>query len=378
MPGWTVAESIGAVPFPRIVADEELISCRNPCGRRGFRLACSLTRVDAIRFQLHTSPRAVAMTGPRFRTDRRGVFVNALVASENCKMQLVLLIVLTLPGLRDDPAPSLAGPDVIRTAQEWMHAGRAREAVGLLEQALGEASPTKTAGIINALAQAYPLAIQEAQRHNAAPETLDEYRLNLEILQTSRAGKQLETPAVPSRQETPRVAQPEIAVPPKAKPSTIERQTRPDVDLFGFDQMPAQAPEIQPNPPEAPTPRIQNAQSDPLAKLRRADDLFRSREYPEAGKIYEELATENELPASRMAAWAYCRRFVVVQRINQQPVKPEEWKQILDEVEAIRKLGPRHWYDEYLRSLVVEMSRKSGSGSRTVVRSASPETPRRK
>jgi hypothetical protein len=112
--------------------------------------------------------------------------------------------------------------------------------------------------------------------------------------------------------------------------------------------------------------------------LRDADAAFQEKKYREAGGFYTALYRMKKLPADRHAVWAYCRRYEVVQRLNEGPQTRDEWDLIREEIRRIRKLSPNHWYDAYLANLVDEMSRgtrTTGSRPKGVVRGASPDEP---
>ncbi len=118
--------------------------------------------------------------------------------------------------------------------------------------------------------------------------------------------------------------------------------------------LPAESPEEE-NQPKAPT------------GLSEADAAFRKRSYEQAGTFYGALADSGALPENRKAVWAYCLRFTVVKRINAQPRDAAEWQAIAEEIAKIQGLDPKHWYDEYLMSLVKERSKGA----------ANPAAPRR-
>ena len=112
--------------------------------------------------------------------------------------------------------------------------------------------------------------------------------------------------------------------------------------------------------------------------LRRADILWKSKDYVNAGKIYASLAKENKLPALRNDHWAYCRLVAVLEKINASPKTPADWAEVHAEIDHIRVLAPKNWYGEYLRNVVVERSGgvRPAKKDTMVVRGAAPdETP---
>ncbi len=111
------------------------------------------------------------------------------------------------------------------------------------------------------------------------------------------------------------------------------------------------------------------------SSLARADEAFRKKQYSEAGSHYAALAREGQLPENRRDAWAYCRRFEVVRRINAPPRSAAQWAALATEIQQIQQLSPGNWYDEYLRNLVAErigQARRAGA-RKVVLRGASPE-----
>jgi hypothetical protein len=128
--------------------------------------------------------------------------------------------------------------------------------------------------------------------------------------------------------------------------------------------------------PPAPAEPADPGADDPVAAtLARADEAFLARKYPDAGILYAQLARDGHLPEDRRDAWAYCRRFEVVRRINGQPRTAQEWAAIAAEIARIRKLCLQpNWYDEYLTRLVRERSAGAPRGpARPILRGASPE-----
>ncbi len=141
---------------------------------------------------------------------------------------------------------------------------------------------------------------------------------------------------------------------------------------IGLASLPASPPSAEPEQPPSPTV------PDEAGLLSQADDLYRNEKYSEAGAIYTRMASANQLPENRRNAWAYCRRFEVVKRINGQPRSEGEWAAIAAEITAIRQLSPSvWWFDVYLQDLVRERSghvaKVAPRNNQVVLRGSQPE-----
>jgi hypothetical protein len=303
-------------------------------------------------------------------------------------------------------------------------------AARLLEDALADATNAERPPILQLLAQAYREAAQQSLLRNDAHAAASA-RSNLAIVELRlREAKSLEPtrnkesepaarPASPSQNASsaPVPALPRAALPsePAPLPAPSESDTAmrgQSVEVSPVIEIPSMAraappatrtdptvdTEVQraavvsPAPEARESPKAQDRESagaeaavtapmdspegaESNALLVSADQAFRDKRYEDAGRAYAQLDREKTLPASRREVWAYCRRVAVVGRINEKPQTLEEWNSILAEIESIRALCPRHWYDEYLRNLVREMTSKikASSRSRPIVRGASPE-----
>lgn len=129
-------------------------------------------------------------------------------------------------------------------------------------------------------------------------------------------------------------------------------------------RQPAASPEPDRSTPGMPADAPAPATSSTQGELTQADAAFRQRNYAGAGRLYSKLAEADELPENRKGVWAYCRRFQVVQRINAHPTTADEWQAIATEIEQIRQIAGKHWYDEYLMSLVKERSKGASTRPR--------------
>jgi hypothetical protein len=147
-------------------------------------------------------------------------------------------------------------------------------------------------------------------------------------------------------------------------------------------------PTLEPSPAGGPSslPRAKpgGGPSDSTADdtdLNRADQLFNTKKYEEAGRVYARLAAANQLPLQRKQIWAYCRWVAVVSRINAPPRDGREWDAIEQEIRSIQRLTPGNWYGEYLQNRVAEARRATrgpARGGRLVVRGSEPEEPSRR
>ncbi|HEU5117504.1 MAG TPA: hypothetical protein VFT74_12740, partial [Isosphaeraceae bacterium] len=244
------------------------------------------------------------------------------------------------------PSLSLAQAEEV-TASAPEETGQARQAVEALESQLIRADDSARPALLNRLRKAYSAAANEAEMAGQADEA-EAYRINAAILNERLGQEPTESGQEPVASPPPALADPEAVPPSEPAPAPVrEPETRkpaekaPGVDLAS---LPASPPSAEPKPP-APS-----AAPDEAELLSKADDLYRSEKYSEAGAIYTRLASANHLPENRRNAWAYCRRFEVVKRINGQPRSEGEWAAIAAEITAIRQLSPSvWWFDVYLQ-----------------------------
>ncbi|GIW88871.1 MAG: hypothetical protein KatS3mg108_3195 [Isosphaeraceae bacterium] len=333
----------------------------------------------------------------------------------------VCLTLLVLPATGWQTSRHVTTPELIDAAHQWLARGDARKAVRLLELALAQADSTadRTA-CRDALRRAYPLAAEQASQAGLTTEA-EQFRVNLQILELRNPAPSTGPPAPPPAADEPsNPPQPSELPPATATPWLAEPPAllpRPEVDLG--QQTPAQsgstalAPPATPsrrpssaataatNPPpspatdnhvqrvsesnpqpaegsslppsvesseparpDSPAPPPPDPEPDNAARLAEADDAFRAQRYADAGAIYAQLYADGRLPKARYDAFAYCRRYDVVRRINDKPRHRDEWKTIRDEIQAIRRLTPDHWYDEYLLNLVDELSSRAQAAPR--------------
>lgn len=301
------------------------------------------------------------------------------------------------PSTPDEAAQAL------ERARSLLERAEARAAAAVLEEALPRADAAARPRLLEQLEQAYEGAAREAEAAGEASRA-EEYRENLAILRRKPRAAPAPTPPA-SGVEGPSPA-PEISAPaplphpedlpasgddrpvaPAPRPSAATASPTPgtgsgptppaehaappasppdDAARVADDAPPEPDPEADASP-EAPDPA-----DGPLG---RADAAFRRRDYSAAGTLYAQLAGEGRLPEDRKEAWAYCRRFEVVRRINARPRTAEQWAALAAEIGQIRALSPNHWYDEYLRDFVSErMTEARRAGARKVVlRGAAPE-----
>jgi hypothetical protein len=249
----------------------------------------------------------------------------------------------------------------------------ARETVETLESQLLQADDSSRPALLEQLREAYSAAATEAENAGQTAEA-QVYRTNLAILQ-ERLGSPPEPKAKAPDSPPPALPDPDETTPQTVQPPE-EKPERPTAD-----EPPSEDPKVglasQPAPSE-PEPQPTPAEPDPAAQVKQADDLYRAEKYSEAGAIYTKLASSDQLPEDRRNAWAYCRRFEVVKRINGQPRSEAEWAAIAAEITAIRQLSPSvWWFDVYLQDLVRERSgqapRVAPKSNQIVLRGAQPE-----
>jgi hypothetical protein len=292
------------------------------------------------------------------------------------------------------------------------------EAARLLEDALSNADPEGRRRILELLREAYEQSARQFELRNDARAAESE-RSNLKIVELRLSQLKAQHPPSRAAQDAPAVqpGQSRFALPleparlpppaetsgrvaeqsdgdspvieiPSHSTSPRERHSEPLVDFQierASNELPSASSHAKSNrdmepagetrPAEAPAGLGHGAEADEL--LASADQAFRAKRYDVAREQYSKLHHAGGLPDTRRDVWAYCRRVAVVQRINEKPQTLDEWNTILTEIEAIRALCPRHWYDEYLRNLVVEKTAKlkTAAASQPAVRQASPASP---
>ncbi len=288
--------------------------------------------------------------------------------------------------------------DPLESARSLLERNDARGSIALLETALPTASANDRSSILELLRTAYNLAAQQADAAGN-PQEAELYRENLAIL--DRASKPRPNPPAPLPNLSP-TTDGEVLDLPKAT-AQPPRNARVDSPSQPTEASPLKA--LEPGPiapdsergidavstktthgPKASTESTSSSSKSDSAtapsptdlnerELALADASFLAKRYDEAGTRYASLARRGTLPDSRKDAWAYCRRFAVVRRINAPPRTREEWASIHDEILRIRQLSPKNWYDEYLRNLVVERSAQSRKADpkRIILRGASPD-----
>lgn len=236
---------------------------------------------------------------------------------------------------------SVAGDLAILTTETraMLAKGQTRQAISRLEEGLPTVSDADRAGLLEALKSAYDQGIREADAAGRTGEA-DDYRENLAIL---------------SRR--PRTADAVPAETPSTPPAPLTPAPRPVAEV-----VPIAEPSVSPS------------------TLSTADAAFRAKNYAEAGRLYDQLAKQGELPPHRHNPWAYCRMAGIVHRINQGPKSEAEWASIRREIDAIRQLSPKNWYAEYLRNLASERTKEGrgtsrGGSSPEILRGASPDEP---
>lgn len=248
----------------------------------------------------------------------------------------------------------------------------ARQTVETLESQLLQADDSSRPALLEQLRRAYAAAATEAEDAGLTAEA-QVYRTNLSILE-QRLGPPPEPknkppesppPALPAPEETA----PEAVQPPKDKEKPAADEPPPEDPKVGLASLPA---------PSEPQPQPKPAEPDPTVLVEQADELYRAEKYTEAGAIYSKMAESGQLPENRRNAWAYCRRFEVVKRINGQPRSDGEWAEIAAEIAAIRRLSPSvWWFDVYLQDLVRERSGQTAKtapkSNQVVLRGAQPE-----
>ncbi|MEO6809499.1 MAG: hypothetical protein ABI353_10360 [Isosphaeraceae bacterium] len=262
-------------------------------------------------------------------------------------------------------ATVVADSEALDRAQTLLERDDGRSAVAVLEAALPGARAGDRSALLDALRQAYELAARQAADAGLDREAED-YRDNLRIINRKVGPKTtpdasvtapapvIPTPADPTPVEIPRA----VPIPPEPappEPVTIE-------------------PIPEPKAPEAETRAPGRADAPTIAD---ADAAFLAKRYADAEQHYAALAKANRLPEQRRDAWAYCRWYAVVRRINARPDDPAEWAAIHEEIASIRQLSPKNWFGEYLRNLAADLAppgRKPRPGQMTV-RGAAPEEP---
>lgn len=269
-------------------------------------------------------------------------------------------------------------------ADDPPEAGGTRQAVEALESQLLQSNESTRPGLLDQLRAAYSKAAIEAERGGFKSEA-EGYRINLAILNERigpEAGPKAETTAEPKNEPvtSPPPALPDPEDTRAAEPVQVQTPSKEEVEAkpapldpkVGMASLPSSLPVAEPEPESRP------AEPDGAALLKQADDLYRGEKYTQAGAIYTRMAGANQLPENRRNAWAYCRRFEVVKRINAQPRSEGEWAAIAAEITAIRQLSPSvWWFDVYLQDLVRERSgqvaRVAPKSNQVVLRGAQPE-----
>jgi hypothetical protein len=272
------------------------------------------------------------------------------------------------------PALCRAGtPESTARARALLDRNEPKPAAELLESALGSATPTDRAGLLELLHRAYDSAARQAEAAGKADEA-ELYRENLAILDR----KPRHRAAPPALTALPR--SPAAAAPAPEQPAPETEQPRAPAEAPPVAQAPRDpgvarnaAVTNAPNQP-APAPM---AADDVRRRIAQANDAFRGQSYEEAGRLYTALAREDRLPKELFNHLAYCRCVAVVKRINAQPASAEEWAQINAEIDRIQQLSPKLWYTDYLRNLAAERSKgpNRSRSNKVVVRGAAPEEP---
>lgn len=279
------------------------------------------------------------------------------------------------------PVTSFAGADgSLDHARELIDRDDAAGAVQVLEDRLSRCPSAERPIVIDLLRKAYETAARQADAAGRGQEA-DDYRDNLEILNR----KPLAKPAAPAidvavRRTSAALEEPR-SEPPPAKPASLIPLPASDHGSPGShpqaspDETPV-APKspkaaVAPHPQVAAGPNGQSAQS----RLGSADSAFKAGRFEDAGRIYAALARSRQLPASYVEKWAYCRCFVVTNRINARPKTAQEWAEIKAEIASIQTLSPKFWTAEYLRNKVEEISSRKQTArlKKIVVRGAAPE-----
>jgi hypothetical protein len=250
---------------------------------------------------------------------------------------------------------SARADQALERAKALLDRNDGRGAAAILEEALPVATSESRPQVLQSLRTAYESAIRQAEADGKARDA-EMYRENLAILDRKPGG-------CPNERELPSLA------------TTARRKSAPADVPEVAPSLAADAARRAPEPP-VPPPAL-GAPGD----LAAADRAFQAKDFEEAGRIYAALARDGRLPEARHDAWAYCRMYEVVRRINAPPRTGEEWSSIQAEIREIRKLSPKNWYAEYLRNLTLELAPKSKGGRtdsrRVVLRGAAPDEPAR-
>jgi hypothetical protein len=314
--------------------------------------------------------------------------------------------------------PVRAGVSEARAqARTLLAQGNAAAAIDALEPALPGATAADRPELLALLREAYASALQKAEAAGATRDA-DRYRENLAILDRKPAPSP--APALPAATNPSPSPAPVLTSPPSPPPAVGSPSSSPSsspghIALASAPAKPdtqasrplplAGAPSPSPSPavtssspdvvvlplagpaPDAATPETKAANPSPSPSpapapidpesastpapspapssvpvtaeppdIAAADAAFQAKNYAEAGRIYEALAQDRQLPRERDDARAYCRMVEVVRRINARPASVEEWAGIRAEIDQVRRLAPESYYAEYLRNLAAELS----------------------
>ena len=266
-------------------------------------------------------------------------------------------------------------PSAVEQATALLAKGDPVGAIDVLESAIGTASPRERARLLAPLHAAYESALRTAVAESRDQDA-ERFRENLKIL--DRKNKLPRPPAPPTSIAVSPSDLPAWDGPQPAATGSEERHTAPLPSIRKPAPRPM-APLGADPPTDAPALPldVDVTRTTPAGELEKADNDFRAKRFLDAGRVYEQLARERQLPDVRKDAWAYCLCAAVVERLNTGPKSPEEWASIRAEIDRIRKLSPKNWYGEYLRNLVAERTgpNRTSRSRKVVLRGASPDEP---
>jgi len=318
----------------------------------------------------------------------RGRFFHAL---------LVFLLGAGIAPTRADDAR-----DALEAGRARLAEGKAEQAVERIEYAFVHLPADQRSGVLDDLIRAYELAARSAEK-NGDQYRARVFRENIQILEYSRSmrrrKRERSDPApnpTAGETEAPGTNVERVPAPPEQRDSSADpkrsgkrsaparskpaapldlslsragstenpeaRDTRTGMADDSRSSVEASRLEDLPDLERTPAPQTgdfgERAPERRAAaeRLKAADQAFRAERYKEAGRLYAELANEDQLPPSHHGVWAYCRFVAVARRINQSPRGPEEWRAIRAEIQEIRGLAPRIWFTEYLDRLAAERS----------------------
>ncbi len=312
---------------------------------------------------------------------------------------LVVALVLLLEGAAE--AAEAPPSKQVSEARRALLDNHPVAAIGSLEAALADPNLRSSADkqtVLGLLRQSYEAAADQAEAAGRPLEG-ESYRENARILRrrTGTTGGPSALSPAPATAPGPRPIAPEPTAPavveaappvvegpadaPLALPDMTNQPTTTPVDppsgSLGESARSTARPEPMGRPSGLDQPsQVSQAPSEPTGPgLAEADAAFRAKKYAEAGRIYEALARENQLPVDRREHWAYCRSSLVARRIAAKPKTEAEWVGIDAEIEQIRALAPNNWLGDYLRNRASARpsAKKLAQGGATVVRAASPE-----